>query len=42
MYDELEKILNSFKNKKTSGSDDMNVELIKYPPPEIKYRILEL
>ena len=36
------KYLKSFKNKKTPGSDDMNVELIKYAPLEIKYRFLEL
>ena len=36
MYDELEEIFKSFKNKKTSGSDDMNVELIKYAPLQIK------
>ena len=42
-YDELEEILKSFKNKKTpAGSDDMNVELIKYAPLEIKYRFLGL
>ena len=41
-YDELEEILKSFKNKKTPGSYDMNEELIKYAPLEIKYRSLEL
>ena len=41
-YDELEEIFKSVKNKETPGSEDMNVELIKYAPLEIKYRILEL
>ena len=41
-YDELEKLLKSFKNKKSPGSEDMNVELIKYAPLGIKYRFLEL
>jgi hypothetical protein len=41
-YDELEELLKSFKNKKTPGSDNMNVELIKYAPVGIKYRFLEL
>ena len=41
-YDELEELLKSFKNKKTPGCDDVNIELIKYAPLEIKYRFLEL
>jgi hypothetical protein len=38
--DELEGILKSLKNKKSPGYDDMNIELLKYAPVEIKVRFL--
>jgi E3 ubiquitin-protein ligase DOA10 len=40
--DELLEILKSFKNKKSSGNDDKNIELLKYVPVEIKVRFLHI
>ena len=41
-FDELEKVIISFKNKKSPGTDNINIELFKYAPQEIKYRFLNI
>ena len=40
-YHKLEEMFKPFKNTKTLGSDDMNVELIKCALLEITYKFLE-
>jgi len=40
--DELEKALKLTKNGKTSGQDNINSELYKYAPEELKLRLLQL
>jgi hypothetical protein len=40
--EELQGILKSLKNKKSSGSDGMNTEILKYTPIEIKIKYLNI
>lgn len=40
--DELMLCLKQFKNKKSPGSDDINIELLKYAPPTLLIRLLDL
>lgn len=40
--EELNDILNTFKANKTPGSDEMNIELIKYASPQLKMRFLDV
>ena len=40
--DELESALESFKNKKAPGIDQIQIELIKYSPPSLRNRLLLL
>jgi hypothetical protein len=39
--DELEKVLKLTKNGKTPGQDNINSELYKYAPEELKLRLLQ-
>ncbi|KAJ4431069.1 hypothetical protein ANN_19662 [Periplaneta americana] len=41
-YEEMEQILQSFSNNKSPGSDDLNIELLKYAPVGIKQRLLNI
>jgi hypothetical protein len=41
-YEELDDVLNSFKSRKSPGYDGINIELLKYASPEVKYRFLNI
>lgn len=41
-YEELKTTLASFKNKKSPGTDNINIELFKYAPDEVMIRFLDI
>lgn len=41
-YEEMEQILQSFHNNKSPGSDNLNIELLKYASRSIKQRLLNI